>query len=43
MNIVYKVWATPVEMFVGDPELVDNPDYFHGFVPAWSKTDNYKV
>ena len=40
---VYKVWATPVEMFVGDPNLVDNPDYFHGFVPAWSKTDNYKV
>jgi hypothetical protein len=40
---VYKVWATPVDMFVGDPELVDNDAYFHGFVPAWSKTDNYKV
>jgi hypothetical protein len=40
---VYKVWVTPVEKFVGDPEMVDNPDYFHGFVPAWSKTDNYKV
>jgi len=40
---VYKVWATPVEMFVGDANLIDNPDYFHGFVPAWSKTDNYKV
>jgi len=40
---VYKVWATPVEMFVGDANLVDNPAYFHGFVPAWSKTDNYKV
>jgi len=40
---VYKVWATPVEMFVGDANLVDNPEYFHGFVPAWSKTDNYKV
>jgi len=40
---VYKVWVTPVEMFVGDPDQVDNPDYFHGFVPSWSKTDNYKV
>jgi hypothetical protein len=40
---VYKVWVTPVDKFVGDPELIDNPDYFHGFVPAWSKTDNYKV
>ena len=40
---VYKVWVTPVEYFVGDPEQVDNPQYFHGFVPAWSKTDNYKV
>jgi hypothetical protein len=40
---VYKVWATPVGQFVGDPEFVDNPAYFHGFVPAWSKTDNYKV
>jgi len=40
---VYKVWITPVGMFVGNPDNVDNPDYFHGFVPAWSKTDNYKV
>ena len=40
---VYKVWVTPVEMFIGDANLVDNPSYFHGFVPAWSKTDNYKV
>lgn len=40
---VYKVWVTPVERFVGNPELIDNPDFFHGFVPAWSKTDNYKV
>jgi len=39
----YKVWATPVDYFVGDPELVDNPEYFHGFVPHWSKTDNFKV
>lgn len=40
---VYKVWVTPVEKFVGDPNQIDNPDFFHGFVPAWSKTDNYKV
>ncbi|MDF1542783.1 MAG: hypothetical protein P1P71_06660 [Anaerosomatales bacterium] len=40
---VYKVWMTPVDRFVGDPAEVDNPDYFHGFIPAWSKTDNYKV
>lgn len=40
---VYKAWVTPVEMFVGDVNNVDNPQYFHGFVPAWSKTDNYKV
>ncbi|MHC4622026.1 MAG: hypothetical protein ACYTEQ_30160 [Planctomycetota bacterium] len=31
---VYRAWATPVDRFVGDPELVDNPMYFHGFVPA---------
>ncbi len=40
---VYKVWVTPVDRFVGDPSSVDNPEFFHGFVPAWSKTDNYKV
>jgi hypothetical protein len=40
---VYKVWATPVDRFVGDVTLVDNPGSFHGFVPAWSKTDTYKV
>ncbi len=40
---VYKVWATPVDKFVGDPSLMDNPDHFHGFVPRWSKTDNFKV
>ena len=40
---VYKVWITPVDRFVGDVDSVDNPDYFHGFIPAWSKTDNYKV
>ena len=43
---VYKAWATPVAYFEGDPALVDNgygPGYFHGFIPQYSKTDNYKV
>jgi hypothetical protein len=40
---VYKVWVTPVDDFVGDPDKVDNPKYFHGFVPSCSKTDNFKV
>jgi len=43
---VYKVWATPVADFAGDPTIVDNgysPGYFHGFIPAASKTDNFKV
>jgi len=43
---VYKAWVTPVGSFVGDPTLVDNgytPGYFHGFIPASSKTDNFKV
>ena len=43
---VYKVWVTPVGDFVGDPNLVDNPcgqGCRHGFIPAASKTDNFKV
>ncbi|UCE36157.1 MAG: hypothetical protein JSW00_11460 [Thermoplasmata archaeon] len=43
---VYKVWATPIEHFVGDPSKVDNgykPGYYHGFIPRYSKTDNFKV
>jgi hypothetical protein len=43
---VYKVWATPVEDFVGNPAQVDNPcggGCFHGFVAAQSKTDNFKA
>ena len=43
---VYKVWATRVSDFDGDPSIVDNgysPGYFHGFIPAFSKTDNFKV
>ena len=42
----YKVWATPVGAFAGNAELVDNgynPGFFHGFIPADSKTDNFKV
>ncbi|MBN1628538.1 MAG: hypothetical protein JW990_02125 [Thermoleophilia bacterium] len=42
----YKVWATPVEDFVGDPAEVDNDcgsGCFHGFLSAKSKTDNFKV
>jgi len=43
---VYKAWATPVGNFVGDPEKIDNScgtGCFHGFLPAFSKTDNFKV
>ncbi|UCG70123.1 MAG: hypothetical protein JSV09_03665 [Thermoplasmata archaeon] len=43
---VYKVWATPIEHFDGDPTKIDNgykPGYFHGFIPRYSKTDNFKV
>jgi len=43
---VYKAWATPVAYFDGDETAVDNgyyPGYFHGFIPQYSKTDNYKV
>ena len=50
---VYKAWVTPVGDgtlagggFVGDPTQVDNPcgnGCFHGFMPARSKTDNFKV
>ena len=42
----YKVWVTPVADFSGNLALVDNgynPGYFHGFIPAASKTDNFKV
>jgi len=50
---VYKAWITPVGDgtlpgggFVGDPTMVDNAcgnGCFHGFLPARSKTDNFKV
>jgi len=42
----YKVWATPVGDFAGDPTLVDNEcgnGCFHGFLPSKSKTDNFKA
>ena len=40
---VYKVWATPVAQLLGDPNKVDSGGRFHGFVPSYSKTDNFKV
>jgi hypothetical protein len=43
---VYKVWATPVGSFLGDPTLADNPcsgACSHGFVHSQSKTDNFKA
>ena len=42
----YKVWATRVADFAGNPDIVDNgynPGFFHGFIPAASKTDNFKI
>lgn len=45
-NGVYKVWATKTSDFVGNPNQVDNDcgnGCFHGFVPAKSKTDNFKA
>jgi len=42
----YKVWATPVGNFIGDPTLVDNScgtGCFHGFTPSTTKTDNFKA
>lgn len=33
---VYKVWVTPINDFTGEGQ-------FHGFVPRYSKTDNFKV
>lgn len=44
---VYKVWATPVAKFVGNPANVDSPcssnGCFHGFEASQSKTDNFKA
>lgn len=35
----YKVWLTPVDNYTGE----DGHGAKHGFVPRYSKTDNYKV
>jgi hypothetical protein len=52
---VYKVWVTPVGEYAGDAGFVPadkkdavngesyQPGNYHGFIPRWSKTDNYKV
>ena len=43
---VYKVWVTRVVDFAGDAGLIDNgysPGFFHGFIPAFSKVDVFKV
>lgn len=52
---LYKVWLTPVDEYAGDPNLVPQaddddvngemwaPDNFHGFIPAYSKIDNFMV
>ncbi len=51
---VYKVWITPVADYMGDADAIPGgaikvngeeylPGYYHGFIPADSKTDNYKV
>lgn len=44
---VYKVWATPVDDFIGDETDTGQNNCgngcFHGFLPAASKTDNFKV
>ncbi len=43
---VYKAWVTPIGQFLGNPNLVDNScgnGCFHGFVPAFSKVDNFKI
>src|SRR5260370_6464763 len=43
---VYKALVTPIADFVGDPNAVDfscGNGCFHGFIPAASKVDNFKV
>lgn len=37
---VYKVWVTPVDLYNAD---MDEPGNSFGFVPRYSKTDNFKV
>lgn len=52
---VYKVWLTPVGAYAGNPAFVPTspshkvngelwqPANVHGFIPSYSKTDNFKV
>jgi hypothetical protein len=51
---VYKAWVTPVSEYTGSTaaatekrDAVNGENYepgnYHGFIPRWSKTDNYKV
>jgi hypothetical protein len=44
---VYKAWMTPVGAYVGNIDVTGAQNCgngcFHGFVPADSKTDNFKV
>ena len=44
---VYKAWMTPVGAYVGNIDTTGNQNCgngcFHGFIPADSKTDNFKV
>jgi hypothetical protein len=44
---VYKAWMTPIGAYVGDIDAIGNQNCgngcFHGFKPAASKTDNFKV
>lgn len=52
---VYKAWMTPVDEYIGDPDVVPEhhndpfngegyePGVYQGFVPSQSKTDNFKV
>lgn len=42
---VYKVWVTPVEQYQCPLDQVEckTRGAKHGFIPSWSKTDNFKV
>jgi hypothetical protein len=44
---VYKAWMTPVGAYVGNKDATGDQNCgngcFHGFIPADSKTDNFKV
>lgn len=39
----FRVWITSTSKFVGNPNQVDNPAGFHGFMPEDSKTACFKV